>query len=111
MEPFTVTKENLTRVIPSVVAENSDYKLRIMYDGDYAADSKSKSVNPKKLVVGAKPKRPGLLAVEYQAFNEKAFVVLPSNEVCTEDIKDAVSALLAAEEAATLIRDVVKKYL
>lgn len=111
MEPFTVTKENLTRVIPSVVAENSDYKLRIMYDGDYSSDAKRKEVDPKKLVVGAKPKRPGLLAVEYQAFNEKAFVVLPSNELCTEDIKETMSALQAAEEAAAHIREVVRKYL
>ena len=111
MESFTVTRESLSRVIPSVVAENSDYKVRIMYDGNYVRDAERKAVDPKKIVVGAKPKRPGLYGIEYQAFNEKAFIVLPSNEVCSDDLKDTMAALLSAEEAACQIRELVKKYL
>lgn len=111
MEPFTVTRESLSRVIPSVVAENSDYKVRIMYDGNYVRDAERKAVDPKKIVVSAKPKRPGLYGIEYQAFNEKAFIVLPSNEVCTDSIPETVLALQSAEAVAVHIRELLKKYL
>lgn len=111
MEPFVVTKENLGRVIPSVVAENSDYKVRIMYDGNYKEDARRKSVDPKKMLIGAKPKKAGLYKVEYQAYNAKAFVVLPSNEVCTDSIPETVLALQSAEAVAVHIRELLKKYL
>lgn len=111
LEPFVVTKENLHRVIPSMVAENDEYRLRLMYDGDYLKEREQGQVNPKKMVVSVDPKKPGLFKLAYQAWDELAFVTLPEPDICTDDIGSTVSALEAANEAAPLIRELIRKYL
>lgn len=111
MDSFVVTKENLGRAIPSMVAENAEYHLRLMYDGDYLKEREQGQINPKKMLINAKPKKPGLYQIAYQAFDERAFVTLPSLDICTDDVEQTVEALEAAKDAAPLIRKLIRQYL
>lgn len=57
MEELKIIRNRLNSDFPRLKAENDQYKITIMYDGDYAKDRENHSLKPERFVISVESKK------------------------------------------------------
>lgn len=111
---FTVIKDHLNEpgFVRSLTAENRDYKVRLMYYGDFDEQT-GKKLDQSMLTVICKPKRPVPKLVwsrgEIMVANEFP-AVFTTKRGCIDSVDTAIRQLETANGSAQALHDLVMRY-
>lgn len=111
MDDFVIVKDRRNGVIPSMTAENQEYKLHWIYDGDYMADKAAGTLRKESLVVQITPKQAKNLDIIYVPIDEDAVIQVHAGSLMTSDVAALKSALDIAKEAAEKAVSFMRQYL
>lgn len=104
---FTITKDNLgnTDAVATMTLENSDYKVKLYYMGDFYGDKARKGLNPHKLAIPIRPKggAPSMTMVGMEPYvNDPELIMFPAR-----DIDGTIQMLAKAAGSARMLKAAV----
>lgn len=111
MDEFVVTRDRRSRALPSMTAENQEYKLHWFYDGDYLADKSAGSLRRESIVVQITPKKRGNLEITYVPVDEEMVIQVHAGSIMTRDVEALKNALDIAKEAAEKAVSFMRSYI
>lgn len=111
MDDFVVTKDRRNGAIPSMTAENQEYKLHWFYDGNYMADKEAGTLRRESIVVQIKPKEEKDLEISYVPVDEEAVIQVHATSIMTRDVEGLKKALDIAKEAAEKAVSFMRAYI
>ncbi len=111
MDEFVVTRDRRSRALPSMTAENQEYKLHWFYDGDYLADKNAGSLRRESIVVQITPKKKGNLEITYVPVDEEMVIQVHAGSIMTRDVEALKNALDIAKEAAEKAVSFMRSYI
>lgn len=100
MDDFVVTKDRRNGAIPSMTAENQEYKLHWFYDGNYVLEKEAGTLRRESIVVQIKPKDEKYLDITYVPVDDEAVIQVHAGSIMTRDVEALKDALDIAKEAA-----------
>jgi hypothetical protein len=111
MDDFVITKDQSGGVIPSMTAENQEYKLHWFYDGNYIEEKKAGTLRREGIVVQIMPKDDKNLHITYVPVDEEAVIQVQKMAILTSDVEALIKALDIAKEAAEKAVSFMRPYI
>lgn len=111
MDDFVITKDRSGGVIPSMTAENREYKLHWFYDGNYIEEKKAGTLRREGIVVQIMPKDDKNLHITYVPVDEEAVIQVQKMAILTSDVEALIKALDIAKEAAEKAVSFMRPYI
>lgn len=111
MDEFVVTRDRRSGAIPSMTAENQEYKLHWFYDGNYLADKSAGALRRESVVVRITPKNKKNLEITYVPVDEEMVIQVHAGSIMTSDVEALKSALDIAKEAAEKAISFMRPYI